>query len=232
MQAKDVMTTSVVTVNPDTDVHEIARRLVERGISAVPVVDGSGRPVGIVSEGDLMRRSESGTERHPSWWLRLFASPEEKARDYVKTHGLKAQDVMTRDVVTVQEDATLDEVATMLERHRIKRVPVVRDGKLVGIVSRANLLHGLAAGVTTRPTAANDAQLRESLERVLAETGIRSQFLSVVVADGVAHLWGMVESREEKQAARVAAEGTDGVKRVVDNISVMPQVVRATLGAE
>jgi CBS domain-containing protein len=232
MKAKDIMTTNVVTVAPDTDVQSIARRLLGRGISAVPVVDESGRIVGIVSEGDLMRRPESATERHPSWWLGFITTPDEQARSYTKSHGRKAKDVMTRKVVTVSEDASLDEIATLLERNRIKRVPVVRDGKIVGIVSRANMLHGLAAGAGSPLASANDAQIRENLTRALEETGIRTQYINVVVSDGVAHLWGMVETDAQKEAAHVAAESTGGVQRVEDNISIMPQMVRATLGAE
>lgn len=140
MQAKDVMTAPVVTAETDTSVAAVAERLLERRISAMPVVDADGRVVGVVSEGDLMHRGESGGERHRSWWLALIASAEERSRDYVKNHGLRASDVMTRDPVTVGEDATLEEIAALLETHRIKRVPVLRDGRLVGIVSRANLL--------------------------------------------------------------------------------------------
>src|SRR3990172_6234919 len=106
MQAKDVMTTPVVTVTLDTPVATIAKRLIKRRISAVPVAEADGQVVGIVSEGDLMRRPESGGERHPSWWLALLAEPQTQAREYVKSQGGRARDVMTRDVVTVAEDAS------------------------------------------------------------------------------------------------------------------------------
>lgn len=229
MQAKDVMTTNVVTVTGQTDVRMIAQRLLERGISAVPVVDDRGRLIGIVSEGDLMRRVESGTERQPSWWLRAFSSTEDRARDYTRSHALKAEDVMTREVITAAEDTPLAEIATLLERHRIKRVPVVRDGKVVGIVSRANLLHGLAVSYTVPTPTAGDNRIREAIVNELAASGVRTEFINIVVSDGVAHLWGAVETDEEKQAARVAAERAAGVKRVEDNTSVMRQMVRATL---
>jgi len=143
MRASDVMTTQVVTVLPDTSVREVARTLLINRISAVPVVDKQGRILGMLSEGDFMRRAETGTDEHHSWWLALVADLRVDA--FVKSHGLHAKDVMTREIVSVSEDASLDEVATLLERHRIKRVPVVSGGKLVGIVSRANLLHGLVA---------------------------------------------------------------------------------------
>lgn len=232
MQAKDVMTKNVVAVRPDSDVRTIARRLIERGISAVPVVDGSGHLVGIVSEGDLLRRADSGTERRPSWWLRLLAGPEDRARDYVKSHAMRAEDVMTRDVITVAEDAPLHEIATILERQHIKRVPVVCDGQVVGIVSRANLLHGLASGAMTCAVSLSDSQLREALEKAMAEAGVRTDFMNIVVADGAVHLWGAMESEAEKQAARVAAENLPGVKGVRDETSVFPASVRAMMWAE
>ncbi len=145
MRAKDVMTSPIVTVGPEATVQEIAKLLIERQVSGMPVLDQGGRVVGIVSEGDLMRRVEHADERHRSWWLKLFSDEITEATEYVKTHGRRAAEVMTRDVVTVDEDTPLHEIAALLEERRIKRVPVVRDGRLVGIVSRANLLHGLAA---------------------------------------------------------------------------------------
>ncbi len=140
MTAKDIMARPVVSVGPDTSVQEIARLLLERRISAVPVVDDRSRVIGMASEGDLMRRPESRTERHASWWLELLEGTEERARTYLESHGLTARDVMTREVVTVAENTPLDKIATLLERNRIKRVPVLRGGKVVGIVSRARQL--------------------------------------------------------------------------------------------
>lgn len=137
MKAKDIMTTTVATVQPEASIKDIAKLLLERRISAVLVVDPDGQLLGIVSEGDLMRRSETGTERHPSWWLSLVADPEERAMTYVRSHGGHASDVMTRDLVSVGPDAALEDVAETLEKHRIKRVPVLRDGELIGIVSAA-----------------------------------------------------------------------------------------------
>lgn len=221
MHSKDIMTTNVVTVGPDTDVRTIARSLIERGISAVPVVDHVGRVIGIVSEGDLMRRAEAGTERHPSWWLELLADPEEKARDYAKSHGLTAKDVMTRPAVTVAEDASLAEIATLLERHRIKRVPVVRDGAIVGIVSRANLLHGLVAKEEGAPAvASDDAGIREQVIAGIKAAGITEPYVNVVVAGGIVHVWGFVGSEAEKDAIRIAAETISGVKKVQCNVAV------------
>ncbi len=191
MRADEIMSMNVMTVSPDTHVRDVARKLLERGVSALPVIDGEGHILGIISEGDLMRRRESGTERHPSWWLRLVQNPGDTAADYVKTHGLHAKDVMTRNVITVSESTPAAEIAELLEKHRIKRVPVVRQGKIVGIVSRANLLHGLIVQKPAlRPSA---TALRKAVLAELRETGVHSM-IDVVVSDGVVHLWGVVET--------------------------------------
>lgn len=229
MKAQDVMTTEVITVSPDTGVTDIARQLVENRISAVPVVDGAGKLLGIVSEGDLMRRAESGTERHHSWWLALLAGPEERTREYVKTHGLHARDVMTKDVVTTTENATLEEVAASLEKHKVKRLPVLRDGKVVGVVSRANLLHGLIARKTGDAPTPDDRSLREAVVKSMKEAGMDAAMIDVVVTNGVVHLWGMVETKSESDALRVACEGTAGVKAVENDVRVMPGKLRGMM---
>jgi len=232
MQAKDIMTTTVATVRPEATIREIAKLLLERRISAVPVVGPDGRVLGIVSEGDLMRRPEAGTERHPSWWLSLLASPDERAIGYVKAHGGHAHDVMMRDVISVGAKAPLEEIAETLEKHRIKRVPVLRDGKLIGVVSRADLLHGLVADKAAPVASASDETIRTAVETALPEAGVRRELLSVVVSGGIVHLWGAVESSAEKEAARVAAENVPGVKGVRDEIAVLPPSVRSVMWAE
>lgn len=221
MRAKDVMSANVVTVGPEADVRAVARLLVEHGISGVPVVEQGGRLVGIVSEGDLMRRAEAGTERRSSWWLELLAGPEETARRYVKSHGRTARDVMTREVVTVAEDASLEQIATLLERHRIKRVPVIRDGRIVGIVSRANLLHGLVAKEAAARVTPDDAAIREQVIAGIREAGITEPYVNVVVAGGVVHIWGLVDSEKQRQAVRVAAEAVPGISAIENNVGVL-----------
>lgn len=219
MEAKDVMTTSVITVAPDSRVDDIAALLIEKHISAVPVMDGESI-VGIVSEGDFLHRHETGTERPHPWWSSLITLPEERAHEYVKAHGRTARDVMTGDVVVVAETTPLSEVAETLEKHRIKRVPVLRDGKLVGIVSRADLLQGLVAGRGDVAAASNpdDRTIRERLvEELASETDIRVDLISVVVEGGVVHLGGLVDSEAERDAVRVAAENVPGVTAVVNH---------------
>lgn len=223
MRARDIMTTSVVTVTPETKVRDIAKVLLERRISAVPVVDSRDRVVGVVSEGDLLHRVENQTERHRSWWLEIVASAETMAEDYVKSHGLMAKDVMTWPVISTTPDASLAELATLLDRYGIKRVPVLHNGALVGIVSRADLLRGLI-GIRpeTAPGAGDDARIRETLIRRLeAEPWANTGSMNVVVIGGVVELWGFVGSEAERDAFRVAAQSTPGVRSVEDHLAVL-----------
>lgn len=236
MRAMDVMTTAVITVGPDTSVQAVAKLLCERGISGVPVVDAADRLVGIVSEGDLLHRVETGTERpsehptghRPSWWLETIGSAQELARDYAKSHGRTAADVMTRDVVSVAETTELADVAMLLETRRIKRVPVLRDGKLVGIVSRANLVRALAVTMSD-PASDVDSDDRTIRDKLLVELmgqqwfNVKEWFkiwaADIIVRDRVVHLWFAADhTEEERRAARVAAENTAGVRRVEEHI--------------
>lgn len=232
MQARDIMQTHLITAAPETGIREIAEILLASRISAVPVVDEEGRPLGIVSEGDLMRRPETETERHSSWWLSLLASPREQAFSYIKSHGGHARDVMTRDLVTVDESASLEDIAETLERHHIKRVPVLREGRLVGIVSRADLLRGLVAGRAEVTPDASDRDIRDAIEKEFEEAGVRRDLVNPVVTGGVVQLWGVAETAEERQAAAVAVENVPGVKAVENNIGVLSQAVRSVLWAE
>ncbi len=228
MQAKDVMTTPVVTIAPDTTVPDIAKTMLAKSISAVPVV-ADGKLVGIVSEGDLMRRVETGTERH-AWWLTyLVDEPEERAKTYVKSHGKLARDVMTPKVLTVTPTTPLEDIAPLLDKHRIKRVPVVdANGALVGIVSRANLLHGLTVRKTPKPVSADDENLREALIDAINDTGIDYHLVTMVVADGEAHLWGSVQTENEKRALEVAVENTPGLKSIDNRVGLLPRGLLAT----
>lgn len=232
MQAKDVMTTHVVTVGPETPVAEIARRLIDRRISAVPVVDADGRPLGIVSEGDLMRRPEVEGQRHPSWWLSLFTDAAAKATEYVRSRGGTARDVMTRKVLSVDEGASLEHIATLLEEHGIKRVPVLRGGLLVGIVSRADLLRGIVARQDEPSPATDDEGLRVRIGAELGVAGVRAEFVNVIVSGEVVHLWGATHTMAEREAARVAASRVPGVRRVESHLGVFSPMTQALLWAE
>jgi CBS domain-containing protein len=223
MIAADVMVSRVITVGPDTSVATIAEILLVNRISAVPVVDEkSSALIGIVSEGDLIHRVETDTERHRAWWLEIFAGKEALAREFVKSHARKAADVMTRPVVTVSPDTPLGEIASLLEKRRIKRVPVVKDGKIVGIVSRANLIQALVAlGTGIKPGAsANDAALRANLLGQLQSQAWWTNSINIIVKDGIVELWGFVDSQAAKDAIRVAAEVTPGVRQVSNNLAI------------
>lgn len=222
MLAREVMTPNPIAVPATTTVEECARLLLEKRISAVPVVDATGGVIGIVSEGDLIRRRETGTERRYSWWLELVSDPQTMARDFVKSGGHKVSDVMTRQVVSVTEDTALATIAGILEKHRIKRVPVVRGGKLVGIVSRADLVRALLVG---RPAAAagaaSDADIRDRfLARLDKEPWGPRSYVNIVVNNGQVELWGFASSPDEARAIGVLAEDVAGVRGVVNNVRV------------
>lgn len=223
MIAADVMVSNVITVRPDTSVEKIAETLLANRISAVPVVNEAGGLVGIVSEGDLIHRVEAGTERHRSWWLELLTGKEILAREFVKSHARKAADVMTRPVITVKPSTPLGELASLLEKHRIKRVPVVNDGKIVGIVSRANLVQALVRiGNEAAPAASvEDSTLYDNIFAQLRSTSwADASNISVVVNNGTVELSGIVDSEIEKNAIRVAVEVTPGVRQVSNRLVV------------
>jgi CBS domain-containing protein len=221
MKARDVMVSHVITVGPELDVKAVANTLVANGISAVPVVAIDGSIVGIVSEGDLMRRAVSGTKR--SRWLETFSSAEQLMADFVRAHGRKAKDVMTRQVISISPDTSLQEIANLLEKNGIKRVPVIENGRLVGIVSRANLVQALATrGLAFVDVAEADEALRKvillNLRKLPWTTAMT--MVDVIVDRGVVNLWGVVRNEEEKNAVRITAEGTPGVQAVNDHVRV------------
>ncbi len=223
MKARDVMVSPVVTVKPDSSIKDVAQTLLDRRISAVPVVDADGKLLGMVSEGDLLHRSEAGTERRRSWWLQAFAEDETLAAEFVKAHSRKVADVMTRDVVTASPDTPLHEIAALLESKMIKRVPIVENGRLVGIVSRANLIQAVASGRKELELPLSDTAIRDKLLASLkAQRWAHTALLNVTVAEGVVDLWGITNSGQERKAIRVAAESIPGVRAVNDNMMLRP----------
>ncbi|WP_298726385.1 CBS domain-containing protein [uncultured Ferrovibrio sp.] len=220
MKAADIMTTHVEVIRADAPVAQAIRIMLQKRISGLPVVDADGNLVGVVTEGDFLRRHEIGTARHRPRWFEVLLSPGHLAQDYVQTHARMVSDVMTRNVVSVDADTDLDDIVRLMEKHEIKRVPVLRDGKLVGIVSRANLLHAFASTLAeAKPAAASDKEIREKLlaelkDKAWAPTGT----INIVVRDGVVHLWGTIFDERERQALRVAAENAPGVKAVEDHL--------------
>jgi len=223
MKAADVMVSAVISVRPNARIEEVASILLANRISAVPVVNEEGELVGIVSEGDLMRRAETGTDRHRPWWLEYLAGKQVLAADYVKSHSHKVADIMTRSVITAAPDTPLGDVATLLERNRIKRVPIVQNGQVVGIVSRANLLQAFASMSKNIATAnGDDSQIRDEVFSRLNAELWRPSMLNVTVHNGTVDLWGFVTSNDEKKAARIALEGIPGVKAINDHLTIPP----------
>ncbi|SAK93766.1 CBS domain-containing protein [Caballeronia ptereochthonis] len=227
MQARDVMTSTVVSVTPETTVHELALLLTQHRISAAPVVDESEHVIGMISEGDLLRRDEIDTERkhtRRSWWLELLGT-DRGAGDYIRSHARTVGEIMSREPVCVKEDTSLADIASILESHHIKRVPVLRDGRLVGVVSRSNLVQALASASVPEPVpgaSASDAEIRAMLMGELTGRGWAFPGRDIVVRDGVVHLWGTVWSSDQLDAMRIASWNIPGVKGVEDHTIPYP----------
>jgi CBS-domain-containing membrane protein len=225
LTAADIMTTDVITVMPNTLVHDIAKLLYARRISGVPVVDTDSHVLGVVSEGDLIGHVDAlGEQRvdnpRRSWWLTLFGDETNLARNYAKAHGRTAQDVMTPNVISVSEMTSVSEIASILERNRIKRVPVVRNGKLVGIVTRANLLQALTTRDVSKSVSLSDQAIREQFLAVLdAQPWTHPRMKNVVVQNGIIQLWGSITSEDERRALRAAAESVPGARAVEDHLA-------------
>jgi CBS domain-containing protein len=219
MKARDVMTRDVVSIGPDAEVLDAARLMLDHKISGLPVVDTAGNVVGIVTEGDFLRRGEIGTQRKRPRWLEFLVGPGRLAIEYVRTSGRKVSEIMTPFPHTVAEDAALEAIVELMERRRIKRVPVVAEGKLVGIVSRANLVRALATlAPETRASAETDDVIRDRILSELAKQPWAPQ-VNVVVRDGVVELTGVLTDERERQAFVVAAENVPGVKQVHDHLT-------------
>jgi CBS domain-containing protein len=220
MRAVDIMTPDPVYISPDASIADAIRLMLERKFSGLPVVDAGGALVGIVTEGDLIRRTETGTQRKRSGWLEFLVGPGRLAAEYLQAAGRKVGDVMTADVRMVTESSSLDEVVHLMERHQINRVLVVRDGKLVGIVTRANLLHALASVIDeAKPGPTSDAAIRERLHTELkAQRWAPIGLINVVVRNGVVHLSGTLFDERQRGAIRAAAENIPGVKGVKDHL--------------
>jgi CBS domain-containing protein len=221
MKAEDIMTRRVISVAPEASILESARLMLQHRVSGLPVIDAAGRLVGVVTEGDFLRRVEVGTERKRPRWLEFIAGPGRLATEYVHSHGRKVADVMTGEPITVGEDTPIEEVVRLMERRRIKRLPVMRGTKVVGIVSRANLLHALASVAREAlPAAKDDQAIRE---RVLAELAKQPwaphDLIDVTVRNGVVELRGVFTADHQREAATVVAENIAGVKKVANHIA-------------
>ena len=219
MNASDVMTRDVLTVGRETSVANAIRVMLDNNISGLPVLD-NGKVVGILTEGDLLRRGETGTERHRPRWLEILMGPGRMAGEYVRTHGRKVEEIMTTNVISVAGDTPLDEVVGLMERRRIKRVPVVESDVLVGVVSRLDLLRALLRAIEARHSEhRNDDDIREQILAELAKAAwVPKDGLSISVKDGIVDLNGVILEEKERQALRVVAENVPGVRAVEDHL--------------
>ncbi|MCX5570176.1 CBS domain-containing protein [Kaistia nematophila] len=220
MLVETVMTSPVISISPSTTIAEAARLMLSHRISGLPVVSEDGALVGMVSEGDFLRRGELGTQQKRSWWLELFSGQGQAAEDYVRAHGRKVGEVMTKGVFTTNREASLEEVVELMSRHGIKRLPVVDNGKLIGIVSRSDLLRALARALPgDDAVVSDDERIREAIVAEIAKQSWGSGGLvRVTVRDGVVELTGTIFDENTRAAARVAAENVPGVKAVNDQI--------------
>ena len=224
MKAMDVMLRDVVTVSPDDDVAVAIQLLADYDISALPVVDDDENVVGVISEADLLHREEIGTEKQRPWWLEAVTPASKLAGEFAKSHGRRVAEIMSTDVVSASEDTPLGAIATLLERHRIKRVPILRSGKLVGIVSRSNLIQALASsqariGAGSGSGADADRKIRlELLDRLDDQDWTDFGERNVIVSDGIVHMWGLIGSADEHKALLALAEGVPGVVSVSDEM--------------
>ena len=218
MKAADLMVQDVVTIGPNESVARAARLMTDNDVSALPVVDTDGRLVGIISEADLLRREEIDTATQRPWWVETMTPAATLAAEFAKSHGKRVADLMSENVISAGEDASLNEIAAILERNRIKRVPIVRGNELVGIVSRANLIQALASVVVTAEIPSDESRsIREELlSRLKRQSWTDFGDRNVIVKDGEVHLWGLVGSDAERKALVVVAEGVPGVTRVID----------------
>jgi CBS-domain-containing membrane protein len=217
MNAADIMVRSVISVTPETNVAEAARLMLDHRISGLPVLDRSGALVGIISEGDLLRRAETGTERQRPRWLEFFSAPGRLAQDYAQAHARKIADLMTKNVVSIGPKAPIDDIVRLMERRRLKRLPVVEAGRLVGIVTRADLVRAFLDNLPppTRAVIVPDAEIRDRIkEEIAKQPWARRASIEVHVVRGEVELRGTVTEERARAALQIIAENVAGVRRV------------------
>lgn len=226
MRANQVMATGVVTVSADASVYDAAFILLSAGVSGAPVLNAHGKMIGVVSEADLMYRPEIGTVAKKSWFERLVTDDVAAAREFIQSHSHRVADVMTKDVVSAGPRTPLPEIAALMRKHGIKRIPIVEDGAVVGIVSRSHLLQGLLAREAGGAPEIDDAKLRGAVLAALDKHGWASSGTANVVSEnGTIHLWGYVNNDTVKKAYQVAAANVYGVRGVKNHLTILPTTV-------
>ena len=234
MKAEDVMTRDVISIDPDSTVLQAARLMLQHHISGLPVIDKSGNLVGVLSEGDFLRRRETRTEKRRSRWLEFLMGPGRIAAEYSHSHGRRVAEVMTREVHSVDVSTPIEEIVDVMERYRIKRVPVLCGGLVVGIVTRSNLMHAMVSlARVAQPGATDDAGIRaQMLAEMQKEEWAPAASVNVVVHDGVVELWGVIVDERQRQALKVAAENIPGVKAVKDHLAWVEPTSGVTIEPE
>lgn len=219
MRAHQIMTRHVTTVNPDTTIVDAANTMLKQHISGLPVINAAGKLVGIISEGDFIRRAEIGTQRRRARWLKFLLGAGRDASDFVHEQGRKVGEIMTPNPCTVSEDTLLEDIVTTMEKNSIKRLPVMRGDQIVGIVTRANLLQAVAglAREVPDPTA-DDDHIRDRIITSIEKSDWCPYGLGVIVHGGIVHLSGVITDERARQAAVVTAENAAGVKKVHDHL--------------
>jgi CBS domain-containing protein len=219
MRAHQIMTRPVITVTPETKIVDAANTMLQKHVSGLPVVDAAGKLVGVVSEGDFIRRSEIGTQRKRGRFLKFILGPGKEAVDFVHEHGSRISEIMTPEPLTIAEDTPLPEIVELMEKNNIKRLPVMRGDKIVGIVSRSNLLQAVASIARDIPDpTADDDHIRNRVIDAIEKNDWCPFGLSVIVRDGIVHLSGVITEERSRQAAIVAAENVTGVVKVHDHL--------------
>lgn len=232
MNAADIMTRDPVTVREDAPIREAIHIMLDRRISGIPVTGANGELVGILTEGDLLRRIETGTERQRPRWIEFLMGPGRLAAEYVHTHARRVDDVMTREVASVTPETSLGEVVALMERRRIKRVPVAQDERCIGIISRADLIRALSRVLDAEPASASDEAIREHVLREIENRPwAATTSITVSVTDGVVDLDGVVFDERERTALKVAAETAPGMRGVRDHLTWVEPNTGITLPA-
>ena len=225
MLAEQIMTSHVITVSPQTSISEIAELMTRHRISGLPVLGEDGNLVGIVSETDLLHRAETATEKQRKWWVALFLDPDMRARDFIKVHGRTAADVMSHFVISIPHDAPLATVANILEANNLKRAPVLKQGKLVGIITRGDLVKAFvdADAMRSAPHREPGALQKAINDRLAKQSWLNPTYINVIVTDEAVEIRGIVQSEDQHRALEILVAELAGSRRVESHVTVGPR---------
>ena len=221
MYVRDVMTARIIGIDPGATIAEAGALMIQNGLSALLVIDRSGELVGLLSEGDLLERYELGTERKKHSWLEVLFQPGRLTGEYLRSHSCRVEDVMTRELVTVTEVMPIVDAVTLMMENRIKRLPVMRGRRPIGVLSRSDLVRTLVkcAG-ESRSVSRTDEEIQSAIVAELrAQSWAPAALVTVNVKNGIVDLWGSITDERQREAIRVLAENVSGVKAVHDHLA-------------